>query len=336
MRSSISIPTKGQQYFSMLFLGITVIGILALSLQVPSVQAQETTLTPTIAPSKTPVPAATESVNRTSPIRSLTQVDLSILTGNVQRPNGVVWHNDKLYVSCSGDWTLYVLDDTNGVTQTYISGVRNAHTLYAETNSNNELILWTPDFQNNSLLRVSRQGVQTIASNLNGPWGITNLDDETFLVSNLLNNSVTAITRDGEVSELVNGLMSPTGLAHDETFLYIGNNGSTRRAIEWFDLETSDTQTQPLISGLQNVTGLAMGDDGYLYFAYSLGTRGVVGRVKPGECRENGGCTQDQVEIVVLTELAAPIAGLTLSPDMRLYIHTMFSPDIYWVQLPVS
>jgi hypothetical protein len=51
------------------------------------------------------------------------------------------------------------------------------------------------------------------------------------------------------------------------------------------------------------------------------------------KCIEEGGCTNDQVEIVVFTELAAPLAGLTISPDMRLFVHTMFSPDIYWVQL---
>jgi hypothetical protein len=118
---------------------------------------------------------------------------------------------------------------------------------------------------------------------------------------------------------------------------------AARGAIEWYDtpssanLETpeaaSDDTNHVLVSGLQNATGLALAGDGYLYFAYSLGTRGVVGRVDPEMCRENGGCTHDQVEIVVLTELAAPLAGLTISPEMRLYIHTMFSPDIYWVQL---
>jgi hypothetical protein len=76
-----------------------------------------------------------------------------------------------------------------------------------------------------------------------------------------------------------------------------------------------------------------LGSDGKLYFAYSLGTRGVVGRVDPEVCRLNGGCTNDQVEVVLYTELAAPLAGLTLSPDMKLYVHTMFSPDIYWVQI---
>jgi hypothetical protein len=91
-----------------------------------------------------------------------------------------------------------------------------------------------------------------------------------------------------------------------------------------------------LVSGLQNTTGLVLGPDGYLYFAYALGTRGVVGRVDPDVCRERGGCSNTDVEIVVFTELAAPLAGLTISPDMRLFVHTMFSPDIYWVQLSTA
>jgi hypothetical protein len=56
--------------------------------------------------------------------------------------------------------------------------------------------------------------------------------------------------------------------------------------------------------------------------------------VNPQTCRENGGCTNEQVEVVVFTELPSPLAGLTLIPDMRLFIHTMFIPDLYWVQLP--
>jgi hypothetical protein len=79
-----------------------------------------------------------------------------------------------------------------------------------------------------------------------------------------------------------------------------------------------------------------LGPDGYLYFAYSLGTRGVIGRVDPEVCRENNGCNIDRVEIVLYTELAAPLAGLAISPDMRLYVHTIFRPEIYWVQLKDS
>ncbi len=79
-----------------------------------------------------------------------------------------------------------------------------------------------------------------------------------------------------------------------------------------------------------------MAADGLLYFSYSLGTRGVVGRVNPATCRENGGCSSEQVEIVVYSELAAPLSGLTISPDMELFIHSIFSPEIYWVDLTTA
>src|SRR5688572_17543621 len=70
------------------------------------------TATPTLGPTKTA--AATTSTNESqqaTPIletasfaqHSLTQADLSVLTGNVQRPNGVTWHDGNLYASCSGD-----------------------------------------------------------------------------------------------------------------------------------------------------------------------------------------------------------------------------------------
>ncbi len=334
-------------------LALVIVLALPLAFQQPVIYAQEPlTVTPRPAPTKTPQPTATsvqgdgvltEEAPPSDAVRSLTQADLSVLTGNVQRPNGIVWFDGKLYATCTGDWTIYELDATTGATQAYIYGVRNSHTLFAERDASNELVLWIPDFQTNELLRVTRNGVQNAASNLNGPWGIAYLDEDAFLVTNLRANTVSRVRRDGQMTDVVTGLVSPTGIARDEDTIYVANNGSTRRSIEWYDVraaagdavETTDATSvsQSLVTGLQNTTGLTMGADGNLYFAYSLGTRGVVGRVDPQQCRENGGCTADQVEIVVLTELAAPIAGLTLTPDMRLYLHTMFSPDIYWVQL---
>lgn len=309
------------------------------------------TVTPTAAPSKTPPPAAptaeaTENdgeVAGGAPFRALTQADLSIVTGNVQRPNGMTWHDDKLYTSCSGDWTLYQLDATSGQTMAYIFGIRNAHSIVAETDDGGELSLWVPDFQLNTLNNIVRGTVRPVTDKLRGPWGLAKLDADNFLVSNLGANNVARVTRDGEVVPVVEGLRAPTGLAIDGERFYVANNGSTRRSVEWYDTPAADSSElvaetengagQALVTGLQNVTGLALGPDSYLYMAYSLGTRGVVGRVDPDRCRENGGCTHDQVEIVLLTELAAPLAGLTVSPDMRLYVHTMFSPDIYWASL---
>ena len=85
--------------------------------------------------------------------------------------------------------------------------------------------------------------------------------------------------------------------------------------------------------GLQNVSNIVYAPDGHLYFAYAIGTRGVVGRVEPGECAENGGCDNDQVELVLYTDLSAPLAGLTISDDMRLFVHTLFRPEIYWAKI---
>jgi hypothetical protein len=300
------------------------------------------TSTPTPAPTKTEEPATTAQPTTTTPDLSvtfspLTQADLSVVTGNVQRPNGLTWLNGRLYVSCTGDWTIYQLDDTTGQTQTTTSGIRNAHTLYAENRDSGEVVLWVPDFQTNSLVQVTRSGLNIIATNLEGPWGIMYFDEESFLVTSLQSNSVNRVTRTGELEPIITDLASPTGIAIDGASIYVANNGSTRRAIEWYTVgeRTGDTPGEhAVVTGVQNVTGLAIGPDRYLYFAYSLGTRGVIGRVNPQTCRENGGCTGAEVEIVVLTELSAPLAGLTITPEMRIYIHSMFSPDIYWAHLP--
>ncbi len=319
------------------------------------VYAQETG-TPTQAPTKTPTPAAvtiptatsesgTQAQSNTSqPLtQPWTQADLSILTGNVQRPNGIAWHNGKLYTACNGDYTLYEIDDTTAATRTYIYGVRNAHSMYPEDAGNNRLALWIPDFETNRILFVDGTGSpQSVASDLEGPWGIAPLSDEEFLVTNQRGDSLVAVSRDGDTRTILSDLRLPTGLAVDEEFAYVANYGRPRRAIEWFeksdalateDGETPEVTPNVLVSGLQNTTGVILADDGYLYFAYALGTRGVVGRVNPEVCRKDGGCSNAEVEIVVYTELASPIAGLAISPDMRLFMHTMFSPDIYWLQL---
>ncbi len=327
--------------------------ILAVTLSLGNnVNVQGTTTTPTTAPSKTPTTAPpqntsqTASQSNTQDFNPLRQADLSVLTGNIQRPNGLFWFDNKLYTSCTGDWTIYEIDIETRATVQYIFGVRNSHSLYLERDDqNNEVNLWIPDFQTNTLAHINRSGLEVAASNLNGPWGIARLNETSFIVTSLLGNNATIISRDGQTNEALTNLRSPTGIASDEEYVYIANTGSARRAIEWYatsevtateeSIDTDNNSTpHTLVTGLQNTTNITLARDSYLYFAYALGTRGVVGRVNPEVCRENGGCTHDQVEIVVYTELATPLAGLTISPDMRLFIHSMFSPDIYWVQLP--
>ena len=317
------------------------------------VSAQEESPTP--APSKTPeaetteiVAEATEDANATAfdsteLARAFTQEDLNVLVGNVQRPNGLVWFDDKLYTACTGDWTLYEIDAVTGATRSLVIGIRNAHALYPEV-TDAGYNLWIPDFELNQFMRVDQRlgAPRTIESdNLNGPWGIAAITDELFLISNVRENNIILADREGNSRPVMTGLRSPAGLANDGDFVYVANNGSARRAIEWFsvqDLPAEDNDdpvegvTQPLVQGLQNVSSVVMGQDGYLYFSYALGTRGVVGRVAPEECRD-GGCTNDQVEIVIFSDLQAPLAGLTISDDMRIFMHTIFEPQIYWVSL---
>lgn len=294
----------------------------------------------------TPIPPTTTppSSQTQRPFAPKTQSDLSIVTGNIQRPNGIAWYDNKLYTVCSGDWTLYEIDPSSSTTTQYIYGIKNAHTLYAATKED-KLSLWIPDFQSNTLVNIYEGVAETVASKLQGPWGITRIDEQTFGVTNLSGNNVTLITDKGDIKEVISKLRSPTGITSDDQYIYVANTGSTRRAIEWFDksavlnAETSIDSSKapmPLVSGLQNITDLSLGSDNLLYFSYSLGTRGVVGRVDPEICRKNGGCTSDTVEIVLYTELPSPLAGLTITPDMKLYIHSIFSPEIYWVQLETN
>ena len=299
------------------------------------------TLIPTISSTIIPTPNNSNSQDNTqntsNPAEPFTQTDLTILSGNVQRPNGIIWLDNKLYTACSGDWTLYEIDDTTGSTITFVFGIRNSHSLHAETTATG-FNLWVPDFETNSLFRVdqNRAAPTSINNNLNGPWGIASIDENNFLVTNFKGNNITRINRNGQTRVVLDGLRSPAGIASDNEFIYFANTGSARRSIEWISYEdtrsSESIEAQSLVSGLQNTSGVVLTEDGYLYFTYSLGTRGVVGRIDPEVCRD-GGCTNEQVEIVLYTDLPAPLAGLTISPDMRLFVHTLYRPEIYWVQL---
>src|SRR5215213_4919998 len=138
--------------------------------------------TPTPAPTKTPtlttaVTPTFEVTAEAGEAKSLTQADLSVLTGNVQKPNGLTWFNNKIYTACSGDSTVYEIDDSTGSTKAYIYGIKNAQTLYVENDANNTLTLWVPDYQSNTLTKVTRSRVETVVRNLNGPWGISYVDE---------------------------------------------------------------------------------------------------------------------------------------------------------------
>ena len=312
--------------------------------------------TPTPAPSKTPAPTATQepsdvptaevetsarSTIAAQDLRQYSQGDLRILVGNVQRPNGIVWFENKLYAACSGDFTLYEIDSVTGSTVTFSSGVRDANTIWIEE-LDNGFNVWMPDFDTNQLLRGDHlRGLPAIIvdENLDGPWGLAYLDESHFLVTNALSDTIVLANRDGSSNIVMDGLRYPTGIVVDRHVAYVANRGSARRAIEWFDVTQLDPEaiaddlTQPLVSGLQNVSNLVLAPDGYLYFTYALAERGVVGRVNPEECRD-GGCTNEQVEIVILTDgRTAPLAGLTIADDMRLFVHTVYDSEIFWVQL---
>ncbi len=263
------------------------------------------------------------------------QDDMSLLVGNVQRPNGIVWFQDSIYTVCNGDWTIYKIDDETGDTITFVFGVRNGNSLIAERSALG-FDIWVPDPDNATIWQVdqSRGAPARFISSIEAPWGIVRLVDGRFLVSDTASNSIIEIAASGVTRPIQEGLRAPTGIASDGERIYVANGGSARRGLEFFELAANGDfgEIQPLVSGIQNTSNIAMGTDGYLYFSYALGTRGVVGRVNPLDCLEDG-CANDEVEIVVFSDNPAPLA-ITLSDDMRLFLHSRFRPEIYWVQLP--
>jgi hypothetical protein len=256
----------------------------------------------------------------------------------------MVWFEGKLYIVCTGDWTIYEVDSITGDTRTYVYGIRNGHALIAESAGAQQGVrLWAPDFDREELLDIlTSRSPRSVSQGFDNPWGIAALDETWFLVTNLGSGTVDRVSRTGERAGVIEGFRSPAGIAVDEERVYVANSGSARRSIEWVDKdavgaeEIATLTPEPLVRGLQNTSSLVLAPDGYLYFTYALGTRGVVGRIQPQACVDAGGCENDQIEVVVYTDLSAPLAGLTISDDMRLFVHTMFRPEIYWVQLPTS
>lgn len=265
------------------------------------------------------------------------QDDLELLVGNVQRPNGFVWHDGSLYTICNGDWTIYKIDDQTGDTITFVFGARDGNTLILE-DTEAGFDIWVPDPEAGTLWKVDQKRLApaAVTAELEAPWGITRLDGSQFLITDTRLNGILAVGEDGERSEIQSELRAPTGIARDDDRVYFANGGSARRGIEYFAVEAPGeySEVKPLVAGVQNTTNLAMGKDGKLYFAYALGTRGVIGRVDPAICLESG-CSGDDVELVVFSDIPAPLA-ITLSDDLRLFLHSRYRPEIYWLQLPIA
>ncbi len=264
------------------------------------------------------------------------QTDLTLMVGNVQRPNGLVWFEGALFTVCNGDWTIYKIDDRSGETVTFVFGVRNGNSLIAEA-TDAGFDLWTPDPDTGTLWKVdqNREAPRRVAEDLAAPWGISRLDDEAFLLSDTRANAILAVSTSGERETARAEFRAPTGIARYGNHVFVANGGSARRGIEYFEIgdDGAYSEVKPLVAGLQNTTNILMGADGYLYFAFALGTRGVVGRVEPTRCLE-AGCGNQDVEMVVFSDVPAPLA-IALSDDMRLFLHSRYRPEIYWAQLPI-
>ena len=259
------------------------------------------------------------------------QGDLTLLVGNVQRPNGLVYHDGSLFTVCNGDWTIYKVDAETGESISFVFGVHNGNSLIAES-TDSGFDLFVPDPETGTLWQLDqrRQSPVKVADELAAPWGVTRLDDETLLISDTRKNAILAVDSEGGTMTLLDGLRAPTGITHQDGSLFIANGGSARRGIEVYDIESE--ALSPLVSGAQNISNIALGADGLLYFAYALGTRGVVGRIDPTLCLDEG-CGGDDIEPVVFSDVPAPLA-ITLSDDMRLFLHSRYRPEIYRVQLP--
>ncbi len=281
-----------------------------------------------------PTASAVASLDLPSPFL---QGDLELLVGNVQRPNGFVWHNGSLFTICNGDWTIYKIDDQTGDTITFVFGTRDGNTLILE-DTDAGFDIWVPDPEAGMLWKVDqkRAAPAPITADLESPWGIARLDSSRFLITDTRVNAIVAVAEDGARSDVHSQLRAPTGIVKRGNFVYFANGGSARRGIEYFSVDANGeySDVKPLVSGLQNTTNLLMGGDGKLYFAYALGTRGVIGRIDPAICHDSG-CSGDDVELVVFSDIPAPLA-ITLSDDLRLFLHSRFRPEIYWLQLPIA
>lgn len=284
-------------------------------------------------------PDTTPKASATAAPTPLTADDLSTFSPPLQRPNGMTSVGGQLFVSCSGDGTIYLIDAETGEAASYVYGVANAHTLYAES-VGDALHLWVPDYDAGNVKHYTEAGVETLANGLEGPWGIARLSDEAFLVTGQRGDALSLVRRDGEHEVVLEGLDEPTDLVVDASagLVYVANGSGDDRAVEWYSLDDlRDGEPAPeggrLVEGLDSPTDIHAAEDGYLYVAYADGDEGLVGRVDAAACHERGGCAAEDVTVVIESGLPAPLAGLTTSPSGRLYLHTAYGEEIYWVQM---
>ena len=154
----------------------------------------------------------------------------------MQRPNGIAWFNNKLYTACTGDGTVYEIDDTTGAdARLHLRHSRMRKRSTSKQDAQNNLTLWVPDYQANTLTKVTRSGVETVARNLHGPWGIAYVDEQHFLLTNLLEQyASTCSAAMGTIRFCWKTWRRRWGLFMMIETLYVANYGSTRRSIEWY------------------------------------------------------------------------------------------------------
>jgi len=181
--------------------------------------------------------------------------------------------------------------------------------------------------------------LRTVARDLHGPWGLAYVDEEHFLLTNLLSNTVNLLSRDGDNQVLLDGLSAPMGLVHDEETVYVANYGSTRRSIEWYDYDavldgSADARRSRSCAGqrLAERDRLAAWQRRQALLCLRASNRGMIGRVDPQIC----GRTAVAVTINRDRALQRPrgaAGGLNAHAGHAAVRHTMFQTDLYWADI---
>ena len=108
-----------------------------------------------------------------------------------------------------------------------------------------------------------------------------------------------------------------------------------RRGIEFFELadDGSQSEIKPLCIRASKHDKHRHGRRWLSFFFLRPGhARRGWPALSRRQCHESG-CSNQDVEMVVFSDIPAPLA-IALSDDLRLFLHSRYRPEIYWVQLP--
>jgi hypothetical protein len=211
------------------------------------------------------------------------------VASGINRPYGVGFINNTLYVSSLGDKTIYTVSSSEKKPIAKMDFVNSFLT------TQDSLLL--PDYANNTIMKVASTSATVFKKGLSGPLSISKDKKNNYYVANYLGNTVTLFQENGNsIQNYVTNLAGPSSVLYDDqtSSLYIANFLSSTLTIV-----VPGNRADITYKSLLNMTTLYLSSKQRLYVLATNNGHGVLAELK-----------QDGTALpILITDLPSPVVG---------------------------